>query len=313
LRARPGQARVTPVDIEFFAGIVRTGTVLGAEADLGPDGVERVLGGEYGKNVDGGNYCYNYDIAEFFFYDRPRGLGWQGEHFSVQIHRLRKPVRSAELRAEFPFVEVREEHGYRTYWHADSEMTMLVEVDTDAVYQISSAFRVLHGIRPVTDWKAEMRSLEHVAGLPDDERLAWFEREKPDTGVLDWWLGKCRLITARARTFDRLADRATWGRFALWAWGHESVPPATAAIQVADLLATVDNHLTAEWPATPPADSVVRECLSHVTGSMSRTDKNLVDVAAWHRHGVQDQALLATLDDLITTRRDVPSASLPEW
>jgi hypothetical protein len=300
------------MDIRFFADIVRTGTVLGADAELPPDVVARIFGDSYAENVNGRSYWRDYGLVEFFWYKRPRRLGWQGEHFTVQTHRLSQPLRFTDLRAalEVPLVSLRSEFGYETYWQPSSEMTVLVEQETGTVHKISSAFRLMPDVREhPADQKAVLQSLKHVIGLSEAERLAWISRK--GSGDSAWWLYRSLSITWHALSWDRLVDRASWGQFALWAWSHETVDPVLAAMQVAEFLVTVDNHFAAEYPGRPSADCVVRTCLSHVTGAMSRSDKNLIDVASLHRHAVQDPSVLADLDRWIGVRADIPSASLP--
>ncbi|MCE7003735.1 hypothetical protein LWC34_12990 [Kibdelosporangium philippinense] len=41
-------------------------------------------------------------------------------------------------------------------------------------------------------------------------------------------------------------------------------------------------------------DSLVAECLSFTTGSMSRTGKNFIDLAALHRHGISNPKVLTS-------------------
>jgi hypothetical protein len=80
------------------------------------------------------------------------------------------------------------------------------------------------------------------------------------------------------------------------------VSPVWAAVQVAELRCGLENHFPEALAPMPSADSVVRACLSFVTGSMSRADKNLIDVAALHRHALSDTA---ELDKWLAIRRDI--------
>ena len=87
--------------IDFFAGIVQTGTVLGVDADLEPSVVRRVLGDFEYDNDNGSSFCWGYDIVEFFWQRRRSGHGVEGSHFSVQTHRLRgRWLKWSDLRAE---------------------------------------------------------------------------------------------------------------------------------------------------------------------------------------------------------------------
>jgi hypothetical protein len=299
------------MDTEFFADVVTTGTVHGVDSEVGPDVVNRVLGTDYGENVDGSSVCHSYELAEFFWYRRPRGMGWQAHHFTVQAHRLDRRSRFADLRAELDrrglrLTEVGQwNDDYQQFWQPSTEMTVLVQAGSDEVWKIASAFRADLGLSDKfgARRKAVLRTMDHVRGLSEPERLAWLERENPDA---DWWRHCCVTIAAHALTWDKLAERESWTRFALWALARDVLPPAWAAVKVAELWADLVNRLPDTYPSVPSADAVVATCLRFVTGTMSRADKNLIDMAALHRHALEDTT---ALDKWLAVRTDIPTVA----
>lgn len=280
--------------MDFFEDVLRTGTVLGVDAGAGPGVVARVLGDSYVHNVTAHQLSYGYDLVEFFWHKRPRGLGYQDGTFTVQAHRLDNPPRLPDL----DFVaEGDPAYGYQRLHLLSSEMTVLVDVDTDTIHSISPGVP-----RPDGDSKAILQSMKHVLTL--ENRTKWLAGK----GFTDAeWESRCRVITAHALTRTPLADRDAWALFAVWAW--QRLAPAQAAVEVAKLLAGLENHFTGEYPSMPTASEVVQDCLVQVTGSMSLVDKRLIDAAALHRHALDDTT---ELDQWCTARTDIPTATLPQ-
>lgn len=285
--------------MDFLADVIRTGTVLGVDAGVGPSVVARVLGDDY---VASGDLMFGYDLVEFFWHRRPRGLGWYPGHFTVQAHRLPKPPLLTDLPA-LGLVPVDEPTpGYVRYWQPSSEVIVLVDSDSGELWSISSAFG--HRFGPTEDAKAVLQSMKHVVGLNVPERERWLERRDLTP---DQWEFRCRVITHHTLTRTRLADRDAWAQFAIWAWQRTS--PERSAIETAELLARLEDHFAGEYPSMPAADSVVHACLTHVTGTMSGTDRRLIDAAALHRHAVTDPS---ALDRWLSVRTDLPSAAWPQ-
>ena len=50
--------------LDFFADVVQTGTVLGVDAEMGPEAVSAVLGDGFGENWNGRSYWWSYGLVE---------------------------------------------------------------------------------------------------------------------------------------------------------------------------------------------------------------------------------------------------------
>ncbi|MET0134135.1 MAG: hypothetical protein ABW215_11140 [Kibdelosporangium sp.] len=282
------------MDTDFLAGVLRTGTVLGTDADLPPDVVSRVLGPPpYSEESRA-----DYGTVEFYW----------GSHFSLPVHRYETPLPFADFVAGLGirFEEVsRPELDQRNYWFPDTEMTVVA--DAGMVRWIGSAFgqeaSIMH--RYWDRRRQVWQEMKGVLGLSHQARLRWIERNRPgDDEVAGWWFFHCRLIGARATVHEPFPKQPLWIPFALWAWeqGRELgfLTPAKAAVHIAEFV-----------EPGPDSDELARECLSHVTGSMSRADKNLITAAARHRPALTDPS---ELDHWLRIRADIPipSVSVPE-
>ena len=281
--------------MDFFEGVLRTGTVLGVDAGVGPGVVARVLGDSYVHHGTAHQLTYGYDLVEFFWHKRPRGLGYQDGTFTVQAHRLDSPPRLPDLDL---VPDGDPAYGYQRFHLLLPRMTVLVNVDRGTIHSIAPGIP-----RSAGDSKAMLQSLKHVVTLTPDDRVKWLAGR----GFSDAeWESRCRVITAHALTRTLLPDRDAWALFAVWAWRR--LAPARAAVEVAELLAGLENHFVGEYPSMPTASAVVQDCLAHVTESMSLGDKRLVDAAVLHRHALADTS---PLDRWWAVRTDIPSAVLP--
>ncbi|MFC0114273.1 hypothetical protein [Kibdelosporangium aridum] len=300
------------MDIDFFAGIVRTGTVLGTDAGLDQAVLARILGEPAERETSGDDPVWTYDFARFTWIGRPDGLLPQGDRFHVPV---RSPLPFADLRAAtgMPFVACPNLNSHwgrqALYWQPESEM--VVSVEGEMVREISSGFKrhldVLDRYR--------LRKPDVWEVLTPDKRETWFAANEPDCHERhEWWLYHCIIIGAKAEMIHDPDERAEWVDYVRWAW-HAAVEigpisPAVATIHLAEALADVETGGLA--PVLSPSDPIVAQCLSHVSGSMSRTDKNLIDMAGLHRHGIEDPEVQALFDTWFAVRTDVPSATLPE-
>jgi hypothetical protein len=301
------------MDVEFFAAVLRTGTVLGLDEQLGPEVIRRAVGPPLRAELLGDDLRWDYDVVSFEWEGRPDVLPYRGKWFTVPVAELAPGLRLDDLRAAagMSFTEFREpQDGVQRYWQRESEMDLTVEVKTGAVLMIQSAFnRAFH----------VLHRYEHLAGelwqtLIPDMRDDWFAGNEPaGAGRAGWWLYLCTTISAKSWMVYDLRRRAEWLDYAVWAWeaavarGH--VTRATAVQNLAEDYAEAE---TFDLSLVPPSrDALVAECLSYVTGTMSRTDKNFVDLAALHRHGIEDPAVRAEFDRWYALRTDVPRVRLP--
>lgn len=290
------------MDLEFFAEVVRTGTVLGLDEELGPEVVRRCAGAPLEVEPRGDDLSWTYGSVWFAWVLRQSPLSPQGFSFTVPVGDLSPGLPFADLRAATGgFVESR-----GGYVRPASEVAVDVDPETGAVTAIRSAFRrqwhLLHRYGDV--WETPTRDL----------RESWFAANEP-TGAeqAEWWLYVCYTISARTWSIDDLEDRRRWLAYAQWAWdtavarGH--VSRATAVMNLAEDYAEAENRDLSLGP--PSHDALVAECLSHVTGSMSRTDKNLIDMAALHRHGIENPSVQADFDRWYALRTDIAPVRLP--
>jgi hypothetical protein len=302
------------VDTGFFGDIVTSGTVLGVDAELSPDVVKRVLGDGFVTNDTSHSYWLDYGFVEFFWFRD--GEEFRASHFTVQAHRLKVPLPFSYLLEALtvPLVKVGDARdGYQEYWQPESQMTVVVDTETTMVEKIYSSFGSAPQVweRYGGNRRAVWQEMKHVLGLSPQARRSWLEQNKPEPELAGgWFLFLCMTITARAFSTEHTAKREQWLDFALWAWeeGRATgiVEPATVAINLAGLVLRADVGLR----NTPSADSVAKSCLNLVTGSMSRTDKNLIDAAAALRRKLTDTS---EVDKWLAVRTDIPSAVLPDY
>ncbi|ALG06698.1 hypothetical protein [Kibdelosporangium phytohabitans] len=85
------------MDIDFFAAIVRTGTVLGADAGMSPQEVSRYLGDDPWDEESGGVLRWDYGLVEFCW-------DVKGSRFELELHRLTVSVPFEDLRARVALV-----------------------------------------------------------------------------------------------------------------------------------------------------------------------------------------------------------------
>jgi hypothetical protein len=313
-RSEPRSPRIVPaVEVEFFAEVVRTGTVLGLDEELAPEVIRRAAGAPLEVETRGDNLWWNYGSANFEWVVRAAPLSVQGFSFIVPVGQLSPGLPFDVLRAAtgMRFTEARAVGiDTRTYVQPESEVAVDVYVDTGAVTAVRSAFRrlwqLLHRHARLTErlWET----------LTPEMRESWFDANEPGGAErAEWWLCVCYVISCRTSSVDDLEDRMRWLSYSRWAWntavarGH--VPRATAVTHLAEDYADAENRDLSLGPASH--DSLVADCLSQVTGSMSRTDKNLIDMAALHRHGIENPAVRAEFDRWYAVRTDVGPVRLP--
>jgi hypothetical protein len=87
----------------FFLNVIATGSVLGVDSSSSPDEVTARLGDDFGENHNGAAMWRDYGTVEFFWERLPGSSGWQGRHFSVQVHWLSRDPRwmNAEVRRAY--------------------------------------------------------------------------------------------------------------------------------------------------------------------------------------------------------------------
>ncbi|MFD4672874.1 hypothetical protein ACFWNN_24320 [Lentzea sp. NPDC058450] len=313
---------------DFFADVLETGTVLGLDANLGPDVAAAVMGGLGGENRDGRSYWRSYGLVEVGWYFRQRDLGWQGQHLAVQAHRLAHgpewvddavAARYGRFEGLMMFDELAvelarrqvglvaiggPESGLQEYWAPESQMTLYVGVGDEyrpgSVQKIFTAFGRDLTITFDGDHRIVWQQMKAVAAMPVEQRIRW-AAEKAPADFRSWWRYCARLTAARTSSHDEMPERQRFVEFVFWMWEHGRAENVYSDKEIAFLRAEFVARLDELHPelSLPGNDDVVRACLEHVSEPMRRDDKNLIDAARLHRHGLADTSAF----DLIYERR----------
>ncbi|MEV4318611.1 hypothetical protein [Actinocrispum sp. NPDC049592] len=274
--------------MDALAEVVRSGTLFGLDSSHSREVIHGVL-------RDEAHRCWEtaceYDVVTFHRARRTLERGLWGQGFEVRVSRA--PFAELVAALDVPLVHVSTAlDGVQTHWQPSSEMIVVVGADGQ-VRSLKSAFLdspvVRHRYRNQEGAMRDMMAL--VSRMPPRKRREWFYFNKPGPeDVNAWWLANCMAVTPMAlvRWWD--VPVATQVEFGVWAWEHAqslgAVSPSMAACQIACHVAWAeDYHNTTEVPSV---GSIVRPCLDLVTGSMSRMDKNLIDMAALHRYKLAD-------------------------
>ncbi|GAA2818063.1 hypothetical protein [Crossiella cryophila] len=240
-------------DIDFYADLVATGAVLGADRHWTPAELDELFDAdnrEYVEAVSTEALNLDYGLLEYFWErESRRGAPWHGVHLSAQVHRLAigfgdtpallrenygefEPNPSfAELRAELqrrdiPLLDLPQEMpAHRSYWQPDSQAVVIeivgqeefVTSPTEEIGSISgiSAPGLLHNL-PRARFDALKQSLNHLATAGDADRLRWLDRHDPAPGQerAEWW--RSRLTVFAIKLGWRESAEAVWVPLYLW-------------------------------------------------------------------------------------------------
>ncbi|MFI6100646.1 hypothetical protein ACIA8G_34280 [Lentzea sp. NPDC051213] len=310
--------------LDFLADVVQTGTIMGLDANLGPDAASAVLGDGFGENWSSRVYWRAYGLVDLSWYRRERGLGLQGEHWSVQAHRLERddamvddaiaarygrfagPQMFDELQQELTNrgVELIKLEKREQYWQPDAQTTLHVDPATGTVQNIVSAYGEDHRDTFDADHRAVWQQLKEVAAMPEPARVRWAERNAPDRA---WWRYCTRLTANRTASHDHVRNRQDFVQFTFWMWHHgltrEAFTPKEVALHQANFVARLEE-LHPEIQNRLSHDEVVNTCLDHVSPEMTRDDKNLIDAANLLRHGLTNPR---RFDEIYALRARIPT------
>ncbi|WP_328914445.1 MULTISPECIES: hypothetical protein [unclassified Streptomyces] len=75
-------------DLEFYADVLRSGTVLGLDAHSMPEQVTAVLGKDFGEHRTREAMIRDYGLIEFTWERGRADRTWRAVGFAVQVHRL---------------------------------------------------------------------------------------------------------------------------------------------------------------------------------------------------------------------------------
>ncbi|SDH61952.1 hypothetical protein SAMN05216553_1379 [Lentzea fradiae] len=292
-------------EARFIADVVQTGTVLGLDANMGPDLATEIMGGPGEEHRYGRTVCRSYGLVELVWRERRRGLGRVGEHLAVQAHLLEHDVLDDAVAAAYGqfsgllmFEELRDElarrHvglvevGDRQYWQPEAQTTVHVGADSGcgaAVQKVFTAFGQDLAGSFRGDPKAVWQRVKAVAAMSENGRAGWAETKAPEDFRL------CAKLTAhRTASHDVVRDRQAFVELAFWMWDHGRDKGVYSSAEVAFARAEFVARLDELYPELelPDFDELVDACLDHVSEDLSRKDKNLVDVANLLRHNLTD-------------------------
>lgn len=282
--------------IEFYADIVNYGQVLGLDWTYSPDEVEQKLGMDFGENRQARQLVRDYGIVEFYWDRHDAAQPWQGNHFSVHLHRLARGTTQAgfpEAR-RIPFDLLRERlavdgallvevaqpsDDVRGYWQPESTALVLVIADEPPegmapgdVYAIVLPHYAMAVSAGISSDEQRVRQqavdqMRHLLTLDPQARSQWLRRRSQvgETDETTWWLQQFVLVDHRTR--QQSASRAAWVELRLWLLNEARAVGVFDAYETAQRTAIFVGGLHFQAMADglaailPSADSLVRACL----------------------------------------------------
>ncbi|MGK5553241.1 hypothetical protein ACSNOI_16640 [Actinomadura kijaniata] len=201
-------------DLDFFADLVATGTVLGLDHTSSPDEVEAVFGPVEEPWTSPGGMLHDFGLIEFGWHRDGRGSPWTVTYFGAQTHRLEWLVEDGGIEPRLverygPFrprldagelLGVLRERGFPLeerpslndgcveYWEPTSRMGLIAESSGEVV-------KVL-GPQPPPAWLRSRNRrgtfesyADHLVSLSEPELSAWLDGREPAAGPgrADWW------------------------------------------------------------------------------------------------------------------------------
>ncbi|MCO1578654.1 hypothetical protein M8C13_23145 [Crossiella sp. SN42] len=285
-------------DIDFYADLVATGAVLGADRHWTPAELDELFDAdnrEYVEAVSTEALNLDYGLLEYFWERESPRAPWHGVHLSAQVHRLAigwadppallsenygsfEPNPSfAELRAELdrrdiPLIELPQElPAHRSYWQPDSQ-AVVVEIIAQEEFVTSpseeigsingiSAPGLLHNL-PRPRFDALRQSLHQLAEASPAARERWLDKHATDA---DWW--RDRLTVFAIKLGWRESAEAVWVPLYLWfaeaALRRGALDAAELARRVAETAARLDLYTAEELPPLlPGADELTTTLLT---------------------------------------------------
>jgi hypothetical protein len=241
-------------DLEFYADVLRTGTVLGLDAHSTPEQVIAVLGTDFGEYRSRGAMIRDFGLVEFTWERGRADRAWRGVRFAVQVHRLETAgtdVPNPAIRAAYgPFPAARPRLGevralldakcwplrelpcgdpeFRELWQPESGVSVLAGPHKGASVSGPDNLPVYRIEAPLTVGQAAVRAqgpssrrpaldrMAHLLAASEDERLAWLARRGPaqEEERINWWLHHLQVIDFRISQQGK--SQAPWIELKLW-------------------------------------------------------------------------------------------------
>ncbi|WP_067172017.1 hypothetical protein [Microtetraspora niveoalba] len=219
-------------DLDFFADLMITGTVLGLDHTSGPAEVEEVLGRDRTFEASSGMIS-DFGLIEFGWWrDRPQDE-WAVTYFGAQTHRLpwladgdqvesalvarygrfrpRLDVGDLLAAVEARGFTLRERPGYNDgcveYWEPTSRMGLLAVTDPDEWEEPAGTVLKMLGPGSGNAWlsfqgreQAFTDYADHALSLSEPELARWLDGREPrvEPTRTDWWA--CLRNTVARRT-----------------------------------------------------------------------------------------------------------------
>ncbi|MEU6412033.1 hypothetical protein [Microbispora sp. NPDC046933] len=276
-------------DLDFFADLVITGTVLGLDHTSRRDEVEEVLGRDRTFEAPSGMIS-DFGLVEFgWLRDRPED-DWRVVYFGAQAHWLPDLTdddipaallgRYGGFRSRLHFDELRaavEARGFTLeerptynegcvdYWQPTSGMGITAVTDPEEWDEPSGTVLKMLGPGRRYSWRSfegreqAFRSyVDHLVTLPERELAAWLDRREPggERERADWWA--CLRDTVARRTGGTLAQNVRWRRLGMDLDRHAAergidAPDEAAVTLITALARARDLGITDGLPAMDDA------------------------------------------------------------
>lgn len=241
-------------DLEFYADVLCSGTVLGLDAHSTPEQVAAVLGTDFGEYRTRGAMIRDYGLVEFTWERRPADRTWRGAGFAVQVNRLETAgteVVSPAIRTAYGMFpdrlprlgevsalldaaqwSLRDLPGgdpeFRELWQPESGVSVLAGPQKNSLTSGADDLPVYRIGAPLTVGQAVVRSqgsssrrpaldrLDHLLRATPEERLDWLARRgpAPEEGRTNWWLYHLQVIDFRIS--QQGESQGSWIELKLW-------------------------------------------------------------------------------------------------
>ena len=282
-------------DLDFYASVVATGTVLGLDETSDTGDLAERLG--YDREEGETQRAHPFRLLGFVesAFTRTRDRGWQGVGLTVRVRDLHYgdvvPPALSGLYGSFgntvPFPELRDvlesrgfpleeiptgQEDWRRFRQPDSHAGIWVydgDPDPDVPPRPGDvqSIRIPETAPGVPRGRSLHDATAAVRRLSPEERLRWLAKRQPAAGPerVEWW--EELLSAASARLHGVSAQRLDWARFALWtlrqAESAHPFSPMRMACWKAGIAGTV--HELGLRDDVPSADEVIGDCLAAIS------------------------------------------------
>ncbi|WP_285704584.1 hypothetical protein [Microtetraspora sp. NBRC 16547] len=327
-------------DLDFFADLMITGTVLGVDHTSELADVEEVLGRDHTFEAPSGMIS-DFGLVEFGWWrDRPQDK-WAVIYFGAQTHRLPWLTSGDEVEAALvdryggfrPRLDFGELHdavqargftlqerpsyneGCVDYWEPTSKMGLIAVSDPDEWDEPPGTVLKMLGPGGRYAWRsfqgreqAFRGYADHVLTLSEPELVTWLDKREPkEPQRTDWWA--CLRSVVAQRTGGTPAENARWRRLRIVLDHHAAERGVDAADEAAVnlIIALAEVRDLSVADKLPTMDAAVERWLAATTtltnGARLCTDRPLdpADVRLSRRLRNQIHAIQPCLRSISST------------